>query len=152
EMEGAVAVDDELDRAGRAVADGFGEGDRLLAHRLARRRIEEGAGRLLDDLLVPALDRAFALAEIKGVAVRVAQYLNLDVARLLDGFLDEDAVVGEARPRLVGGRAEAVAPLGVAAGDAHALAAAARRGLDHHRIADVAGNRDRLAGIGDDAE
>ena len=101
EIEIAVAVDDELDRAGRAVSDRLRERHRLRAHRRPRRRVEERARRLLDDLLVAALDRAFALAEMHDVAVRVAQHLDLDVARLLDVFLDEDAVVGEARARLV---------------------------------------------------
>ena len=40
-----------------------------------------GAGRLLDDLLVAALDRALALAEVHERAVPVAEYLHLDVAR-----------------------------------------------------------------------
>ena len=37
-------------------------------------------------------------------------------------------------------------------GDAHALAAAAGRGLDHHRIADLGGDLQRLVLVGDDAE
>src|ERR1700730_9064589 len=99
-----------------------------------------------------ALDRAFALAEMDDVAMRVAQHLDLDVARLLDIFLDEDAVVGEARARLVAGGAEAVARRGVAPRDAHALAAAAGRGLDHHGIADLAGDLDGGLGVGNDVE
>ena len=145
-------VDDELDRAGRAVIDGARQRHRLRAHRRARRRVEKRARRLLDDLLVAALDRAFALAEMDDVAVRVAQHLDLDVPRLLDVFLDEDAVVGKARFRLARGGAEPVAHLRVGGGDAHALAAAAGRGLDHDRIADVARDPDRGLGIGDDVE
>ena len=56
-----------------------------------------GRRRLLDDLLVAALDRAFALAQVDDVAVLVAEHLDLDVARVLDELLDEDAVVAEAR-------------------------------------------------------
>ncbi len=93
-------VDDELDRAGRAVIDRSRQRHRLRAHRLAGCGVEERARRLLDHLLVAALDRAFALAEMDDVAVRIAQHLDLDVARLLDVFLDEDAVVGKARLRL----------------------------------------------------
>ena len=88
---------DELDGAGAVVADGLGEGDGLLAHRLARLLVEEGRRRLLDDLLVAALDRAFALAEVDDVAVLVAEHLDLDVARIDDELLDEDAVVAERR-------------------------------------------------------
>jgi hypothetical protein len=41
-------------------------------------------------------------------------------------------------------RSKAFARLGVVPGDAHALAAAAGRGLDHHRIADLAADLHRL--------
>ncbi len=144
EVEVPVEIDDELDRAGRAVVDRLGQGDRLGAHRGPGLFVEEGRGRLLDDLLVAPLDRAFALAQIDRVAVGVGQHLDLDVARLLDELLDEHAVVGEARLGLAARRAEALARLAVVAGDAHALAAAAGRGLDHHRIADLARDLDRL--------
>ena len=100
EIEVLVLVDDELDRAGALVVDGLGQRHRLLAHGLARRLVEERRRRLLDDLLVAALDRAFALAEIEHVAMRVAQHLDLDVARIDDEFLDEHAVVAERAFRL----------------------------------------------------
>jgi hypothetical protein len=57
--------------------------------------VEERRRRLLDHLLVAALDRALALAEVDDVAVLVGQHLDLDVARLLDELLDEHAVVAE---------------------------------------------------------
>ncbi len=152
EVEVAVLVDDELDGAGGVVADRLGERHGLSSHRLARLRIEERARRLLDDLLVSPLDRAFALAEMDDVAVLVAKHLDLDMARLLDIFLDEHAVVAEARLRLRLRRVEALLHLFAAIGDAHALAAAAGRGLDHHRIADLVGDLDRLLGVLDHAE
>ena len=96
EVEIAILVDDELDGAGAVVADGLCQRDRLLAHRLARFRIEERRRRLLDHLLMAALDRAFAFVEIDDVAVLVADHLDFDVARLGDEFLDEQAVVAEA--------------------------------------------------------
>ncbi len=77
----------------------------------------------------------------------VGDQLDLDMARLLDILLDEHAVVGEGGLGLVGRRAEALVRLGVVVGDAHALAAAAGRGLDHHRIADLVGDLHRLVGI-----
>ena len=61
----------------------------------AGRFVEQRARRFLDDLLVAALDRAFALAQMDDMAVLVAQHLDLDVARIGDEFLDEDAVVAE---------------------------------------------------------
>ena len=100
--------------------------------------------RLLDDLLVAALDRAFALAQIDDVAMLVAQHLDFDVARIDDEFLDEDAVIAEGRLGFGLGAGEAFLHFGFRIGDAHALAAAAGGGLDHHRIADLAGDLHRL--------
>jgi hypothetical protein len=74
-----VVVDEELDGAGRLVAEGAGEGEGGLAHRPAG-RVDDRRGRLLDDLLVAALDGALALAEVHEVAVAVAEDLDLDVA------------------------------------------------------------------------
>src|SRR5260221_12040395 len=133
----AFAIDDEFHRAGGFVFHRFGRGHRLFAHRLARAFIKERAWCLFDDLLVAPLDRAFALAEIKAIAMAIGQHLDLDMARFLDEFLDEDAVIAETRFGLVGSRAEAIASLLIVIGDAHALATTAGRGLDNHRIADL---------------
>jgi len=45
-------------------------------------------GGLLDELLVAALDRALALAEVHHVALAVGHHLDLDVAGALDVLLD----------------------------------------------------------------
>ena len=44
-----------------------------------------------------ALDRALALAEMDDGAVMVAEHLELDVARMLDVFLDVDVADAEGR-------------------------------------------------------
>ena len=95
EEEALVLAGDEFDGAGGIVMNRFGERDRLLAHFGARRLVEQRRGRFLDDFLVAALDRTFALAEIDHVAVLVAEHLDFDMARIDDEFLDEDAVVAE---------------------------------------------------------
>src|SRR5205823_1613497 len=95
-----AAFEHELDRARARVADRAGEADRRVAHRRAQGRIERGRRRLLEHFLVPPLDRALALAEANGVAVRVAEQLDLDVPRPLDVPLGEDPVVAEGRLRL----------------------------------------------------
>ena len=146
EVEALVLADHELDRAGALVVDRLGQLHRLLAHGLARLVADEGRRRLLDHLLVAPLDRAFALVEVDHVALRIAQHLDLDVARLLDELLDEDPVVAEAVAGLVAAGGEAVEGVLVVEGHAQALAAAAGRGLDHHRVADLAGNLDRALG------
>ena len=52
--------------------DAFGECYGLFAHFAARRFVQEARRRFFDHFLVAALDRAFALAEIKEVTVLVA--------------------------------------------------------------------------------
>ena len=86
------------------------------------------------------------------MAVLVAQHLDFDVARIGDEFLDEDAVVAKTRFRFRAGAGKTLFQLGAAMGDAHALAAAAGGGLDHHRIADLVGDFFRLCIVLDDAE
>ncbi len=100
--------------------------------------------RFLDQLLVSALHRAVALAEVDPVAVWVADELDLGVARRLEVALDVDGAVLEdglcrrAR-RLVEGR-----ELLGALDDAHAAPASSGDGLDDHGIADLAGDVVRL--------
>src|SRR5205085_9433965 len=108
-------------------------GDRLLAHRSPHFGRDEWRRGFLDHLLMTALDRAFAFAEIKDVAVLVAQHLDLDMPWLLDELLDEDAVVAEAVETFALHAFEALANVRLRPGQAHALAAAARRRLHHHR-------------------
>ena len=85
EVELAVFVE-EFERSGAAVVDApAGLGTAFAdAHEVARR---DAGGGLLDDLLVPALHRAVARAEVDGVAVAVGEYLDFDVARVLEVFL-----------------------------------------------------------------
>jgi hypothetical protein len=64
-----------------------------MAARALRRHA--GRGRLLEHLLVAALHRAVALEEVDAVALRVAEDLDLDVARAHQVFLDQHAVVAE---------------------------------------------------------
>ena len=101
EVELAVLVE-ELERAGAAVADRAAGLDAALAHAArAAGAVMPGRRRLLDDLLVAALHRAVALAQVDDVAVSVGEHLDLDVARPLEELLHVDLVVAEggAAPR-----------------------------------------------------
>jgi hypothetical protein len=110
----------------------------------ALHRHDHGRRRLLDDLLMASLHRALAFAEVDDVAALVAEDLHLDVSRLLDVLLDVDLVAGE-RARCLATRAfERGFQLRGAADQAHALAATAGCGLQHHRIADTFGDLRRL--------
>ena len=151
EVEVFLAIDDELHRPGGAVIHRLRQRDGLFAHGLAGGGVEEGARRLFNDLLVPALDRAFAFIQVNCVAVFVAEDLNFDMARLRHEFLDEDAVVAKTARRLVLGGLEALARLIVVPSDAHALAAAPGGGLDHHRITNLVGDLHCFLGVFDQA-
>ena len=75
----ALSVEQALDGAGAGVVD---RGCRLggdLADPRAQLFVDRRRRRLLDQLLVAALDRAVALAEVDHVAVLVGQHLDLDV-------------------------------------------------------------------------
>ena len=111
-----AAVQHELDGAGAPVADRAAEGDRGLAHPRPQLAVEGGGGRLLEHLLVAALDRALALAEGDDLAVRVREQLDLDVARSLDEALVVDGVVAECRLRLASGRVRRLLELGTGRG------------------------------------
>ena len=60
--------------------------------------VSAGDGRLLDDLLMPPLDRALALEEVDDVPWRVGEDLDLDVAGMLDEPLDVERAVAERAP------------------------------------------------------
>jgi hypothetical protein len=130
--------DEELDRARADVRGRARNRDGRRAHRCAQRGIVNRRGTFFDDLLMPALNRALALAEVDEVALRVGEDLNLDVARALDGALDVDRGVAEGRSRFGARRLEGRRQLFFRSDEAHALAAAARRGLEHNGVADRA--------------
>ncbi len=132
-----VAAHDELHRPGPDVADRAGRLDRGGAHGAALRFIQQRRGRLLDDLLVPPLQRALALAQVDGVPVGVGQDLDLDVPGVGHQPLDQQRVVPEAAPGLAPGRGDRVGQVGGPVHLAHALAAAAGARLEQHRVADL---------------
>ena len=74
------------------------------------------------------------------------------MTRLDDITLDKDPVVGKAGFRLIGGRRKAFLHLLGRMGDPHALAASARRGLDHDGKADLLGDLHRVLGRLDHAD
>src|SRR6266545_3618590 len=103
---------------------------------------------------MPALDRALALEEMRDVAQRVREELDLHVPRALEVALAEDALVPEGRLRLTARGCERLLQLAGLANDAHPAPAAACRGLDDERESDLArlaGRHDRNARIQCDA-
>ncbi|GIW74714.1 MAG: hypothetical protein KatS3mg103_1236 [Phycisphaerales bacterium] len=92
-------------------------------------RSTPGGGGFLDELLVAALHGAVALEEVDGVAVLVAQDLDLDVAGVLEELLDEDAAVAEGGLGFLLGLLDVGAQGRLVVADAHAPAAPAGGGL-----------------------
>ena len=113
--------------------------------------VERRRRALLPHLLVATLQRAVALAEMDRIAQPVAEDLDLDVARLLEIFLDIDRVVAEGGLGLGPGGAERVRQVGLGAGHLHAASAAAGCRLDDDRVADLAADALRRVVIGDAA-
>src|SRR5258708_38603946 len=95
-------------------------------------------GGFLDHLLMAALDRTVALAEMDDGAVIVGEDLDLDMARIDHGFLQDQLARIEGARRLGARRADRLAKIAVALDQPHAASAAAGRGLHHHRQADLA--------------
>jgi hypothetical protein len=118
--------------------------------RSASSTTHDGRGRLLDDLLVAALDGAVALAEVDDVAVAVGEDLHLDVARVGQVALEVDRRVGEELLPLAGGALEGPRQLLLGERDPEALAPAAARRLHRDGEADlVAGDGQRVLRGGD---
>ena len=158
EVELAVLAEQELDRAGAAVAATERGRHGHVAEPRAQLRVDGDRGRLLDQLLAAALDRALALAEGAHVAVRVGHDLHLDMPRGRDVALEEDRRVAEGGGRLRARDAHRILQLVNLLDDADAAPAAAGGCLDQQREADPLGLGARvfevlrvdLFGAGDD--
>src|SRR5579862_106424 len=141
-----TAVEHELGRAGALVADRPRERDGGVAHPLAQLGVESGGGRLLEHLLMAALDRAVALAERDDAAVPVGEELDLDMARAFEVALAEDGVVAERGLGFATRGRQSVLELGGVADDPHPAPAAAGGGLHEEREADLLGRAARQNG------
>src|ERR1700730_8489683 len=144
EVEGAVVRDEELDGSGGHVVDRVGHHERRLVETGASLLGDGGSGALLEELLVAALHRAVALAQMQADAVPVAQHLHLDVTRLLHELLEVELRGAEGLGGLGLAGGEGLGQHVARADDAHATAAAPRGRLDDHGIADGIGQRLRL--------
>ena len=140
EGEGPLAgVVEELDGPRADVPHGQGEPLGRVLDLLGLLRAEQRRGRLLDDLLVAALDRAVADAERPRGAVAVGDQLHLDVAGAGDQALEEDGAVAEGPERLVAGALEGVLEVGGRGDHPDAAATATGGRLEHQRVADLVG-------------
>ncbi|EAU65714.1 hypothetical protein STIAU_7808 [Stigmatella aurantiaca DW4/3-1] len=147
EVELAVLIQQVLDGPHVVVAQLAHRLDGDTPHLRAQLRRERGRRTLLDELLVPSLDRALALTQVNDVAVLVGGDLDLDVARLLHVPLDVEIAVVEAGHRLGRRRGERLCQHARLADDLHPLATAARGRLEDDGKADLPGEGLRLPGV-----
>ena len=149
EEERAAAIEQALDRARADVADRTGSFDRHAAHALAQRPIDGRRGRLFEHLLVTALERAVALAEVDHTTVQIGEHLDLDVARVVHVLLDVDGRVGEVGLSLAHCGLERALGLACLGDDLETPTASARRGLDRDRPAVLVSQLDHALRVGD---
>src|SRR5512142_203486 len=97
EEEVAVLVHQELDRPCAGVIDCLGGRDRHVSHAPPELLVHERRRRLLDQLLMPSLERAIELAQVDDIAMRICQDLDLNVARIFEQLLQIDVPVAEGR-------------------------------------------------------
>ncbi len=142
EVELAV-LEQELHRAGAAILElAHGVGGQL-ADPVALLGVEGGRGRFLQHLLVAALQRAVALAEMDAGALPVAQHLDLDMARPRRGTSrHRPRSLLKARLGLGARQREGLRRLPRRLDHLHAASAAAGDGLDQHRPADLGAELD----------
>ena len=115
-----------------------------LADVLALLIVEGGRRAFLPHLLMAALQRAVAFPQMNGVALAVAENLNLDVARLLKIFLEIHGVVAECGLGFRARGRQRVGKILARAGDLHAATAAASGGFHEHGEADLVGDLQRF--------
>src|SRR5207302_5757941 len=134
EEELARRREQKFDRARADVSDGPRRGRRGFRQTAPQRRRYRDRWRFFDQLLMTALDAAFALAQRDDPAVLVRQYLDLDVPRSLEILLGVDAAIAECFQSFPPRRLKRPFDIRLCADQPHALAAAARHGFQEHRI------------------
>ncbi len=93
--EDILAVGNKLNGAGTDIIYRSGCFARGGADCLPLRGVKRRRRRFLDHLLMPPLQRAFALEQRQQIAVTVADDLHFDVAWIFDEFFDQHAIVAE---------------------------------------------------------
>ena len=151
EVEVLLLIDQEFDGAGIGVVGRLRDFDGNFAHAAAHIGIDNRRRRFFENFLMTALDGTLALAQPDGIAVLVGQHLHLDVAGIDDRFFDIDFAVAERTLRLALRRFERGTKFLASVHQAHAFAAAAGRGFQHHRVADALGDLFAFFGRGEAA-
>src|SRR5208283_5376644 len=148
EVKFAVLVE-ELDGSRSGIIE-FTHRDRAdFTYFQALRSIEGGRRTFFPNLLMPALQRAIAFAEMNGLAVSIAQNLDFDMTRLFQKFFQINRIIAKACLGLGPRHIERSGKIMRGAGDFHAAPAATRRRLYEDRITKPPGHGQRLLIAGD---
>ena len=144
EIKVPLRIHQEFDRSRILILGRFGRSDRRFSHLFPQIRGQKRRRGLLNQLLMPTLNRAIALAQMHRLPVRIRQNLKLDVPRFLDVFLDVNLAVAERFFRFVPCDMVFLRKRNVIMRDPHSATAAARHSLDDHRITHLARNLHRF--------
>ena len=144
-----IGVHKELHRAGIGVAGGAGQSDGGIGQLGADLGRQRHGGRHLDHLLMAPLHGAIALVEVQDVAVPVAQNLDFDVFGAAHVAFQEYGVVAEGGGRFLTRLFQFAGEVLGFVHHAHAASAAAERGFDDQRVADLASDLGSVSFVGD---
>ncbi len=132
-------VDEKLDGTGGIVVDGLRNPQRRFAQSCASSIGKTRRGRLLDELLMMALNRALAIEQMCSSTMAVAEHLNFDMARSFEIALEDQRRVAESGRRLASRRRQRRREIAVPLHETDPLAAAASARFDQQGIADATG-------------
>ena len=135
EVEAFIFIHQELDGAGVLISDLTQGVLQLFANLFTQLWRNAGGRRFFQQLLMPALNAAFAFAECHYLAVLVGENLKLDVARSLDKFFHVQIAITESCRSLRMRRLIKLRQLFCSADHTHAAPTAPSRGLQDHGIA-----------------
>src|SRR5208282_4771010 len=127
------------ERAGALVAELLERRDGKIEELFTRLRVEGGRRGLLEQFLVPALQRAVAFAEMNDATPAVADQLHLDMPRAVEKAFEINRIIAERRARLRLCQGQHPGEFDSVAGRPDAAPAATGGRLQQHRIADGAG-------------
>ena len=149
EKEIAMPIEQALDGARADVADGLSSRDRHRTHPRPQLLVDGRRWGLLDDLLMPTLQRAIALTEVHRRAVRVGHHLDLDVPRILDVLLDVDRAVAKPGLALALGGLEQTLGIASLVHNLETATTTTSRGLEGYRPAVLLAQLDDADGVRD---
>src|SRR5439155_874679 len=151
-VEAALRIHQELERARVDVSDSARARHRGVRQPALGLRLEVRRRRLLHELLMTPLDRALALVQMDDATFRVAEDLDLDVARRLEIALEVDLGAAEGALRAPRGGRERARELARAGYLRHADAATAGGRLEQHRAIRVLHMGRVAVGLGVDGD